>query len=351
MSALFANDFGPFLSIHDFIDQQKIPPSAKRLWAAIFGFYREHGSVYLCRAFFAKKLSLRKETISRALRVLEKIGVINRTGELKFGFYPCVELLAPNDAHRAMKPADSQPVIKRSPLSDHPITEQRSLDHSKKNKEEHIKEQNVNVLSKREFSSNEKIAVKQRLKTIGLHKHSIDKLMAKFSVERINAQIRHLQGLLERGDEIKNPAAWLIAAVEKGYELFTVHQNQTVHDDPQSELARQAAILAQTARAELIEGNHLKAKQTASKSIEIAPNSVARDVLKEANRALERIERIERAQHQMPLEVKQQIRLDAENEKSKEMRRWFKSDAEMRLSQFFKGAVEALVNQRLIAAG
>ncbi len=133
MDTVSANDFGSFLAIHDFIDQQKIPPSSKRLWGALYGFYREYGSVYLSRTFFAKKLNLRKETISRALKVLEKIGVVSRTGEYQASFYPHLELSPSLDqVESPAKVTALQPVIKRSPLSDHPVTEQRLFDHPKR---------------------------------------------------------------------------------------------------------------------------------------------------------------------------------------------------------------------------
>lgn len=349
-----ANDFGPFLAIHDFIDQKKIPPSAKRLWAAIYGFYREHGSVYLCRAFFARKLNLRKETISRALKVLETIGVITRTGEVKFGFYPCIQLLTPKNANGIMKPADSQPVIKLSSLGDHLITERRLIDHPKKNKEEERKKEQTAadvVVSKKEFSSNEKIALKQKLKAIGLYKHSIEKIISKHSTEDINNQIAHLQQIVERGGDIKNQASWLISAIEKKYARPEDLGKKALEDNKKAEAVREAAIVAQEAKSQLMAGNLHKARELATRSLLGDDNTLAKAVLGEADQILERAEKIERARALVSLEQQQLIRQEEEQRKLKEMRKLLgRNDNQIRNSAFFRTAVEALVDTRLLAA-
>ena len=95
MSTVTNIDFGPFLAVHDFIDKQKIPPSTKRLWGALVGFFQVHGSVYICRSFFAEKLKVRKETNSRATKALEKIGVLERTGKNHYNMFPIVKLKLP----------------------------------------------------------------------------------------------------------------------------------------------------------------------------------------------------------------------------------------------------------------
>jgi hypothetical protein len=316
----------------------------------------QNPEVWIDQQWLGNKLGIHRDTVGRWIRHLEQIGRLVFLGFRNDGRRKRYLIKLPNEEvpienKRTTKPLNitSDNFVGRSQVKRSDDTRRfcRNINRIEKTNN---KEQTVVDLCKREFSPNEKIAIKQKLKAVGLHKNSIEKLVTKFSLEKINDQIIHLKTLIDAGDNIKKPAAWLIAAVENNYDIINVVEKNSTNENHQGELSRQAAILAQTARNELLEGNHRKAQQTASKSLEITPNTVAGEILKEATMALERIEKIEIIQRQASLEDKQKIQREAEEEKSKELRRWFKSEAEMRLSKFFKGAVEALVNQRLIEA-
>jgi hypothetical protein len=350
MSAISAG-FGPFLAIHNFIDQQKIPPSSKRLWGALYGFYHENGIVYVCRAVFAEKLNVSKRTISQGLNVLKKLGFIKFTGEFKFGFYPCFELVHPDEDNGTIKSADSPPVNKRSAVAEHLLTEQGTFVHTKQKKEEPIKEQTTTVVfPEKEFSSNEKIALKQKLKAIGVHKRVIERLTTKHSMEKINAQIEHLQYVTERGGSIERPAAWLISAIEKDYPLPKETNKNSLEEERKTDAVLKATVTAQRAKDELMAGNLKEALELSAKSTLMAENQLAKEVHREAVQIIDRAEKIEKARQMISPEQLRLIRQEEEQKKFKEMQRWYKNDNQIRESTLFKGAVEALVNQRLLAA-
>ncbi len=170
-------------------------------------------------------------------------------------------------------------------------------------------------------------------------------------METINAQIEHLLFLMERGEGIQKPGSWLIAAIEKNFPLPKEMDKNAIEEEQRAEAIRNATMVAQEAKSELAQGNHQKAKERALKSLLLAQNDIAKDVVNEVNQILERAEKIDRARQLVSPEEQQQIRREEEQKKLNEMRRWFgKSDAEIMNSALFKGAVDALVNQRLLAA-
>lgn len=67
----------------------------------------------------------------------------------------------------------------------------------------------------------------------------------------------------------------------------------------------------------------------AEKSIKILPTDLAREVLEKAQTTLERMDIVERAQKQMPPELKEEIRRKIEPEKAIEFRKLFKSESAM----------------------
>jgi hypothetical protein len=342
MNAAVINDFGPFLAIHDFVDQQKLPPSAKRLWGALSGLLKAKGSVYICREFFSKKLNLKKETISRALTKLEKAHCIKRTGEFKHNIFPIVTLAEHTLEH-------SSSVTKRSLPSDQTITDQRPFDHTNKKTKEIRKEQTVVDFSKREFSSNQKIALKQKLKTIGLHKHSIEKLIAKNSSEKIESQIEHLRYAIERGDVIQNQASWLMSAVEKGYAVPRELDKTVIAEEKQADLVREAAVLAQHAKVALDHGDDQGAKDIALKSLAISKNTNAEEILTKAQVRLERSQKAAQARMAVPQEKLQLFLEQARAQKMREFSTWYKTEAQILNNSLFIKGVEALVEESLLA--
>ena len=107
--------------------------------------------------------------------------------------------------------------------------------------------------------------------------------------------------------------------------------------------------LAEEAKSELLLDNMQRAKELAGKSLLVAENIAAQDILNKQNEMLERMEKIEKARQVVPIEKQQLIQREEEEKKLQEMRRICrKSEVEILSSSFFKRAVEELVNQRLL---
>lgn len=345
------NNFGPFLAIHNFVDEDNLPPSAKRLWGALYGLLVSDGAAYICRSFFAKKLNLKKETISRALTKLEKAGHIKRTGEYKHNIFPIVTLTKTLvDRIPPAQQINSDPVIKRSLPSDHSVTDPCAFDHTKENKEEQRKEQNIAPSFSKEFSSNKKIAIKQKLKKIGLHQKQISKLVEKHSIEKIDAQIDHLN-IAKREGEIKNPAAWLISAIERDFATASKSDSsKNQKEEEQASKKREAAVLAQQAKYALDKGDSLNAKEIALQSLAIADNEDAKIILAMADKIILQAKKVAAAKAQVPKEQQILIQEEVAEQKLKEMRRWYKSDQQILKSTLYQMSVQALFEERLLLA-
>ena len=218
-----------------------------------------------------------------------------------------------------------------------------------KEEETNLKEQTVVDVLKKEFSSNAKIALKQKLKILGVHKHIIERLVAKYSMEKIEDQIGHLNFLLKQGSKIEKPAPWLISAIEKNYELPREIDRKVIQEEEKIESMKKAAQLAEEAKSELLLDNIQRAKELAERSLLVADNISAKDLLNKQSEISERQEKIERARQGVSEEQRLMIQQEEERKKLDEMKRICrKSEAEISGSIFFKRAVEELVNQRLL---
>ena len=110
-----------------------------------------------------------------------------------------------------------------------------------------------------------------------------------------------------------------------------------------------ATLLSQKAKAELMEGKLKEALDLSTKSALLAPNTLAKEVHHEAEQMLQKAQKIEEARKKVSTEKLQLMRQEEEQKKLKEMRRWYKNDDQIRVSAFFKEAVEDLVTRRLLA--
>lgn len=308
--------------------------------------------VWVDQQLIGTKLGVHRETIGRWIRHLVKVGRLvflgfhydGRRKRYLINLSANEDISVEKESSFIAHTATSNKIVGRPPT--------KLLDDAQRfcwtiNKviKTNKKEQTVCEISKREPSPN-KIVLKQSLEAIGLHQQSIEKLLSNYPVDKIHAQIKHLQILLEQGEAIKEPAAWLIAAIRNNYEVPFAGNEEC----PQAILSREAVMMAQTAKDFFIKGNLKEAKAFAEKSIQLSPNTLAQEVLRETQATVEHREKIETAQKQLSDELKEEIRRKTEQEKATEMRRWFKSDTEMWASKFFRGAVDALVNQKLIEA-
>jgi hypothetical protein len=308
--------------------------------------------VWVDQQLIGTKIGVHRDTVGRWIRYLERVGRLICQGFHHDGRRKryLINLSTQQDLSLETANTTKSHTVTSNEIVGGPPAKQsddlrRFCRTINREKETRIKEQTVAEISKKEFSSTES-ALKEKLVAIGLHTHSIEALLGCYPVDQINDQIKHLQILLEQGEDIKKPAAWLIAAIKNNYEVPVTK----TEEHQQAVLSREAAVMAQTAKSLLVEGNLKEAKAFADKSIQLSPNNLAQEVQRDVQTTLEHIEKIENAQKQISAELKEELRRETEQEKAIEMRRWFKSDAEMWVSKFFKGAVDALVNQKLVEA-
>jgi hypothetical protein len=310
--------------------------------------------VWVDQQLIGKKLGVHRETAGRWIRHLERVGRLiclgfHHDGRRKRYLINLVTnheaSLENTDLDRAHKTTSNNFVGRRPAKQLDDL--QRFCGTINRKEETKIKEQTAVEISKGETPCHEDTALKQKLTEIGLHKESVDNLLREFATDKIVAQLQHLEILIQRGENIKKPAAWLIAAIKNAYALPTEKQKEELDEQRASQ---EAAYLAQTARHAFVEGKMLQAKCEAEKSLKISVNSLAQEVLRDVQTSLAHAERIERAERELNSEIKQIIRQKVEQEQSFQCRKWFKSDDEMRASKLFKGAVDALFNQRLIEA-
>jgi hypothetical protein len=314
--------------------------------------------VWVDQALVGRILGIHQDTVGRWVRYLVKIGGLISLGYHKDGRRRRYKINLPQTdvlEGSSIEPSSRSNSAKTDDFAGQPPAllpdNLRQIDRTI-NKEEitRIKEQTVAVdFSKKEFSENEKIALKQKMKTIGVHNQAIDKLIDRYAPEKINDQIEHLMHLLKEGADIQKPGAWLITAVEKNYDLPREIDKQAIAAEHESEARREATTIAQRAKSEMMEGRYDKAKQTALDSLEVAKNDLANEVFKEACEIIERNERIKHARAQAAPALIEQIRKEEEEKKVRELKRWFKSEAQVRNTQLFQKSVEEMLNQRLLA--
>jgi biotin operon repressor len=314
--------------------------------------------VWVSQSFIGKKLGIHRDTAGKWIRELEKQGRLSFIGLFKDGRHKKYKIVMHEQADenltkpilidKAVSKTTSGVFVGRPPVNSSDDLRRIHRNINRKELTEY-KEQTVVDFSKKLFSSNERIALKQKLKLIGLNKLSMEKLLTRFSEDKIVAQIEHLQYAQKRGDVILQPASWLITAIEKNYSLPREIDKNAQEEEKKAEILREASKIAQQAKFKLDEGSLEHAKELAEQSIELAKTNMAMDVLKEAVAQQENAKKLEQAFQMVSKTQRDAIFQEEQEKKLREMSRWYKSDSSILESAFFRGAVEASVNQRLLA--
>lgn len=314
--------------------------------------------VWVDQGLIGRTLKIHRDTVGRHIRYLQRIGYLAFVGFLKDGRRKCYRIDLsqnkenPPPAEPALKPQDTtsgifagRPQANRSDDLRHFC---RTINKEEKTE---LKQQPVVPFKEKEFSSNQKIALKQKLKAIGVFRHSSERLLAKYPQEQIELQITHLQFLLDRGDHIEKPASWLLRAVEQNYALPSEIDPKAQAEAQANENLRESTRIALKAKSALDEGHLSQANDLATKSLQIAKNATAENVLKEIKNLSEKEQKIQAAKAIISQERLISMRKEEEQKELIKMRRWGKSDAEILSSTFFKTMIDALLNERLLAAG
>ena len=296
-----------------------------------------------------QKLGIHRDSVGRWIRYLVKNGYLEFLGFTGYGGRKRYRLKL--SAEKPKEPKLPNLVETTGSIPTLTATGPRHFERNINQIEEtNLKEQTVVSFDKKEFSSNAKIALKQKLKTIGVHKHAIETLVAKYSLEKINAQIEHLQFLINRGELIEKQASWLISAIKKTYQLPRELDKAAKEEDQAAKTLEKATQLARDAKIEHNVGNFEKAKELAIRSLALAENSIAKDLIDKEQQKIVRQQKIEEARRLISAEKLSLIQHQEEQKKLQEMRklvRW--SDMKILDSSLFKTAVEELINERLYA--
>lgn len=305
--------------------------------------------VWVDQGLLGSKLGIHRDTVGKWIRHLENIGRLVFIGFRADGRRKRYQIILQQElpAEEPLK-LTSDEIAGGPPIipSDDVMRNDRNINRIK---ETDIKEQ-TDAVVKQKYSSNQKIALKQKLKEIGVHKQVIDKLVSKYTTEKISAQIEHLDLILARGERIVKPASWLIAAIKGNYELPREIDKKTLEEEQKAKHRENAVQLAQHAQRELNVGNIEQAKELARRSLAINENSEAKRLLDEEQQKIERQKKIEDTRRTISPEKLENIRREEEQKKLLEMRKISGlSDIKILSSHFFKVLVDELINERLYA--
>lgn len=299
MSAHFVEHFGTFIQLPDFLHNLKLSPAAKHTYAILAGFKTVMGEAYICRAKIREKLGLALTTISSAVTELEQNSLVMRTGKYKHGSYPIVEVLCGPEAG----------VSKRQHLSKQTLTEVLAKANPQLETEEiKIKQTSDNVCSKK-IVDLEKLTLLESLRGFGVSKNTAKSLITRYGIERVKYQLEHLEEVKKRGDDIKNPAGWLMKAVRKRF-LKPKELEQTpqqVVTEEKDEQHRKAHYLLQQAQQEYRLDNLEEAKTLAQRSIAASELAEARELLGEIANLYQKKKHREEALQSIPKQLFEQV--------------------------------------------
>lgn len=111
-------------------------------------------------------------------------------------------------------------------------------------------------------------------------------------MEKIKDQIEPLNFLLKQGTKIEKPAPWLMSAIEKDYGLPREIDKKVIEEEKKSQAVRKAAQLAEQAKSESLLDYVQRAKELAAKSLLVADNVCAKDILNKQSEIFVRIKKI-----------------------------------------------------------
>lgn len=298
MTVIFAEHFGTFSQLPDFLHTLKLSPAAKHTYAILAGFQTFMGEAYVCREKIKEKLGLALTTISSAVTELERNCLVKRTGKYKYGSYPIVQVFCGPEVG----------VSKRQHLNQQTLTEVLEIANLQLETNE-IKKQQHEVVCSEKIVDPEKLKLIDALRGHGFGKNSAKALITRFGLERVLYQVEHLEDLLTRGDTIANPTAWLTKAVHKRYQKpKDLRQNiAQIKDDVKTEQRQTANRLLQQAEDEYRLENLDRAQALAQKSTEVFELPDAKKLLAEIAQRFERQRSREEVLKAIPQEVFERV--------------------------------------------
>ena len=343
--------YGTYTPHHSKLRKLGHSPSECDVFGKIANLISNLGEAFVSLGSFSNDLGYSRETICRAVTSLEKKGRIKKTGIKRYGFFPYVEILeAPQEKEELQPVRFDAPLIKPSTIIDHNVNAHCPNGQSQERTKE-LKKQTAEkiVCSKNSLEEQEETPLRKKLQSYGISKNQAKRLMGKFDVEKIQAQLDQLDHLLERGDQIKSPAAWLVSAIQRDYKPCAeiVKQKEAVQEANQRQKYNDAQRLLQDAKWAENEGKIEQAKTLAEKSLTLIPQNETRELLAKVEAALLEQEQLAKARGVVP--QSEQARIFEECLKSLRANRTYEGWSEKWLRNIAQTDAEQIILAR--AAG
>ncbi len=264
MNSVSLEVFGHYNPHHENLKKLGLTPCERDVFGKIAGLSKSVKEVFICLKEFAENLGYAKESICRAVKVLIKKGFLRKTGKLKYGFYPVVEILTPENQSLVT------PLTATSMLIDLHVNARELAGQSKEIRTDLIKPTKALV---NQYS--EKNLLKQKLRELGLSSNKTKRLLQRFPQERIERQIANLKDQLARNIEINNPAGWLLRAIEKNYRP----EIKLIKPEQDEQKSRESYNLLKSAELSESHQNYPEAIKLAQQSLAIKPNKAAQELI------------------------------------------------------------------------
>jgi biotin operon repressor/gas vesicle protein len=312
----------------------------------------QNPEVWIDQADLGKKLGLHRDTVGRWIRYLEDIGRLVCQGVKKGRRVKTYRIaLFRNEQEQKARNITSDKIDGLYPAkgSDYVRSFCRTIN---KEEETEFKEQTIELFFKKNFSENKKISLKQKLKFFGITHVKAEKLIGNGSTNElkiVEAQLQHLCFLMQKGKPIENPAGWLSEAIRKNYALPEEIDAQVIEERKRSENLREALRIAQDASFAKNKGDYEKAKELATKSLLVADNKTAKEVLCECKEQSKRIERLLSIKASLSNEQRTLIYKQAQDKQIQIFRKFGRSEKEIRQTKFFTEAVKSEFEKMLLA--
>ena len=264
MNSVSLEVFGHYNPHHENLKKLGLTACERDVFGKIAGLSRSVKEVFVHLKEFAENLGYAKESICRAVKVLIKKGFLRKTGKLKYGFYPVVEILTPENQSLVT------PLTATSMLIDLHVNACELAGQSKEIRTDLIKPTDALV---NQYS--EKNLLKQKLRDLGLSLNKTKSLLQRFPQERIERQIANLKDQLAKNLEINNPAGWLLKAIEKNYHP----EIKLIQPEQEDQKSRESYNLLKS--AELCESRqeYDEATKLAQQSLAMKPNKATQELI------------------------------------------------------------------------
>lgn len=180
------------------LEEFKLTRTAEKLFGVISIFFKNKDTVYVSRKPLSGIIKCSVTTISTAITILEKNGLIKRNGTFKYAIFPEISLT--EKGSKIINKIKSFDTKEQETPKEEPEEITQTVQIIQKNEEE---PKNIDTSNLTKF---------------GITKNQAKKILAQHPKEIIDKQINNLENLLKENKNINNTAGWLINAIKNNYE-------------------------------------------------------------------------------------------------------------------------------------